>query len=259
MPKNDTSLVPDALWPENAPVPGVKIHSVDNLPTHKEQTSIVDTGSETSVDIIEPESQPQIVDRDWQSLAATLGLELYERQPEESNNEWYAWCEYRKYYPGKLPTMSELSKACGIAVGTLVRYQQKWSWKTRLLHWSRATDADIMSKRREAIKKMNEDQLQIADAMMEKLKEGVMYLDPATMRPNELTNMMKVVSGIQKDITSYVEEPVDQPALDANTVKQSQLTKKEDAVDVLSVLQSVGLLGDVNITKTEVSIKKEGE
>lgn len=206
-----------------------------------------------------PEGQGVVIAQDWQSLSRQLGLELYERQPEENDNEWLAWISYREYYPGKLPTMSELSKKIGMTVATLLKYSQKWNWKVRMIHWARATDADIMSTRRDAIKEMNRKQLQIADTMMDKLVEAMDYLDPATMKPAEITNMLKFATSLQKDINTYTPDEIDQPALDANVVKQAQVTKKEDLSSVAEILASVGLLdgGKIGIKTTEVVISKE--
>jgi hypothetical protein len=69
-----------------------------------------------------------------------------------------------------------------------------------MLHWSRATDSAIQSERVEAIKDMNRKQLQITQTMMDKLTEAVDYLDPAVMKPGEITNMMKFVTQLQKDM-----------------------------------------------------------
>ena len=125
-----------------------------------------------------------------------------------------------------------------------------------MIHWARAPDAENMSQRRDAIREMNRQQLEITQTMMSKLVEAMDYLDPATMKPAEITNMMKFATGLQKEINSYVDEKIDQPALDANTVKQAQLTKKEELSDVAQILASVGLLGNTQGTKTTVIIQE---
>lgn len=235
----------DPMWPEGIEVP------VNNP---------VDAALKKTREATE-KAAVTVLSQDWQSLSRSLGLELYERQPEESDNEWLAWMTYREYYPGKLPTMSELSRKVNIGVATLVRYSQKWSWKVRMMHWARATDASIQDERAEAIKEMNRKQLQLTSTMMDKLVEAVDYLDPAVMKPSEITNMMKFAAGLQKDIISYTPEKIDQPAMDANAVKQSQVTKREDLSSVAEILASVGLLngGKVGIKTTEVVIQKEEE
>ena len=236
------SMEVDEFWPEGVEVPGQKLVSVVNT---------TENGKKKPRDTV-----ATVVGQDWQSLSRSLGLELYERQPEESDNEWLAWMTYREYYPGKLPTMSELAQKLHMTVATLLKYSQKWNWKVRMIHWARATDADNMSQRRDAIREMNRQQLEITQTMMSKLVEAMAYLDPATMKPSEITNMMKFATGLQKEINSYVDEKIDQPALDANTVKQAQLTKKEELSDVAQILASVGLLGNTQGTKTTVIIQE---
>lgn len=243
------TLVADEFWPEGVEVPGQKI------------ISVMDAVDKTHAVVKSKDPVAAVVDQDWQSLSRTLGLELYERQPEETDNEWLAWMTYREFYPGKLPTMSELAKKLHMTVATLLRYSQKWNWKVRMIHWARATDADIMSERREAIKEMNRQQLQLTQTMMSKLTEAMDYLDPAIMKPSEITNMMKFATGLQRDITEYVDDKIDQPGMDANTVKQSQLTKKEDLSSVAEILASVGLLDgkQIGIKTTEVVIKEDSD
>jgi hypothetical protein len=108
---------------------------------------------------------------------------------------------------------------------------------------------------------MNQKQLGLAQSMFDKLQEAVDYMDPALMKPSEITNMFKVVTGLQKDIATYTEEVVDQPALDGHAVKQSQVTKKEDLSSVAEILASVGLLdgATLGVRTTEVVIKKEDD
>lgn len=231
------ALIHDGFWPDG--VEG---------PVQVQETSIVEHKPKT------------VASQDWQSLSRALGLELYERQPEESDNEWYAWITYRDYYPSKLPTMSELAKKTSSTVATLMRYSQKWNWKVRMIHWARAIDAENMSIRRDAIKEMNKKQLAIANTMMDKLTEAMDYLDPTIMKPSEITNMLKVASGMQKEINTYIEDKIEQPALDAGTIKQSQVTKKENVSEIAQILASVGLLDGKMLgikQTTEVVLKEE--
>lgn len=242
-------FIPDPMWPE-----GVMVNE-DGI---VEKDAEVVEATKAAVMPVNVETNPT-VGNDWQALSRSLGLELFERQPEETDEEWRCWDAYRKAYPGKLPTMSQLSKQVGVSVARLVRMSEKWAWKVRMMHWSRATDADIQDERRVAIKEMNQKQLGLAQAMFDKLQDAVDYMDPATMKPSEITNMFKVVTGLQKDIATYTEEAVDQPALDGHAIKQSQVTKKEDLGSVAEILASVGLLdgATLGVRTTEVVIKKE--
>lgn len=244
-------FVPDPMWPEDMPVDEDGVVEKDAEVVEATKIAVLPKNVETH----------PTVGNDWQALSRSLGLELFERQPEETDEEWRCWDAYRRAYPGKLPTMSQLSKQVGVSVATLVRMSERWSWKVRMMHWSRATDADIQDERRVAIKEMNQKQLGLAQSMFDKLQEAVDYMDPATMKPSEITNMFKVVTGLQKDIATYTEEAVDQPALDGHAVKQSQVTKKEDLSSVAEILASVGLLDGttLGVRTTEVVIKKEDD
>ena len=41
---------------------------------------------------------------DWMEVAKDNGIELYERQPGETQLEWTIWLSYRDSYPGAKPT-----------------------------------------------------------------------------------------------------------------------------------------------------------
>lgn len=242
-------LIVDPMWPE-----GVKPTGEVGEELTPAEKFLLENKEHAEVEVEVP--------GDWQELSRSLGLELYERQPEESDEEWRAWKTYRDIYPGKLPTMSQLSKMTGIGVSRLVRMSDKWSWKVRMLHWARSTDAEGADERRKAIKAMQDKQLALTDAMFDKLREAVDYIDPTVMRPNEITGMLKTVAQLQKDITEYVPEEVVQPALDGHAVKQSQVTKKEDIGSIAEILSSVGLLdgATLGVRTTELVVKpKEDE
>ena len=70
------TLVADEFWPEGVEVPGQKI------------IHVMDAVDKTHAVIKSKDPVAAVVDQDWQSLSRTLGLELYERQPEETDNEW---------------------------------------------------------------------------------------------------------------------------------------------------------------------------
>lgn len=193
----------------------------------------------------------QMTNTNWQEVAKELGLEIFERQPEETSTEWRIWTAYRGYYPGKIPTFSELAAVTGCAVGTITKAAQRWSYKVRLMEWARFTDADIQDERAQAIKAMNRTQIAIAAAMMDKVAQAVVNLEPMTMRPNEITSMAKLATDMQRTITTYVPEKIVQPAMGAISKRSETLTKAEDISEIAAILESVGLLQKpVGIEKT---------
>lgn len=197
---------------------------------------------------------------DWMELAKTLGLEVFERQPEEGDIEWRIWEKYRSYYPLKLPTYSELAAATGHAVATVVKAAQKWSYKIRLLEWARYTDADIQTQRVAAIREMNQKQLGISKTMVDKLRTAVNNIDPLTLRPNEIINLFKVSVEMERKITEYVEPTVVQSAIADKSAPAQGLTKVEDIDEIVEILKRAGALQGKNIgieTTTRVVLAEE--
>lgn len=196
----------------------------------------------------------------WMELAAELGIALFERQPEETDTEWKIWCAYRGYYPLKLPTMAELAATVGCSVSTVVKASQRWSYKVRLIEWARFTDADIQEKRIEAVREMNMKQLTMSQRIQNKLEEAIEYIDPATLKPNELVNLFKMATELERKITEYVEERVESTAVESST-KHQELTKPEDMNEVLSILQKAGVLDGktIGVEQTTRFVVKEDD
>lgn len=200
----------------------------------------------------------QRVNSNWMDEAKELGLEIFERQPEETNAEWAIWQAYRSYYPLKLPTWTELAKRTGHSVSVVTRAAAKWSYKVRLVAWARFTDDTVQEKRIAAIKEMNKKQLSMAQVLQDKLKDAIDTIDPALLKPNEIVNLFKVATEMERKITTYVDEKVASTASESGK-KQIIATKPEDLGEVLEILQKTGVLNGktVGIEQTTRIIAKE--
>lgn len=200
----------------------------------------------------------QKVNSNWMEQAKELGLELYERQPEETDLEWFIWQTYRSYYPLKLPTWSALATACKSGVNTVVKASSKWSYKVRMIAWARETDAGMQETRIAAIKEMNEKQLTAAKTIQEKLSLAIECLDPRLLKPNEIVSLFKVASDLERKIVTSVDEKVLSDATDSKA-RQMSLTKPEDLADVISILQKTGVLDEktLGIEQTTRIIAKD--
>lgn len=182
--------------------------------------------------------------RDWVDEAKELGLALYERQPEENDLEWYIWTTFRGHYPGRMPTMTSLAKQCGSTVATVAKCANKWKFRMRMVEWSNFTDAGIQEKRIKAIREMNDSQLKTAQTLREKIAEAVDYLDPATLKPSELAQLMKLANETERTITEYREEKVEgqiMAAADAHVANTK--TDASQISEVLGILAAAGALG----------------
>lgn len=181
------------------------------------------------------------VNSSWMDIAEEAGLALYERQPEESDEEWRVWCRYRDHYPMKLPTWSQLAEECQISVATVLKISGKWSFKVRMQSWARAADDATSQQRIEAIRKMNERQVDMAMKLQDKLSTAIDNLDPMLLRPGEIVNLMKAATELERRIKLAVPEKVDGTVQAAGT-KQKKLTKVENLDEVVHILSASGLL-----------------
>ena len=186
-------------------------------------------------------SMQKKVNSGWMDLAVELGIELFERQPEETDTEWRIWTTYRGYYPLKLPTYAELAAHVGCSMATVVKAAQKWSYKVRLMSWARFTDADIQEKRIRAVREMNDKQLTMAQTIQDKLRLAIDNLNPEALKPNELVNLFKVATELERRITTYVEEEVKSSAAEVST-KPQMVTKLEDIGEIVGILQKTGVM-----------------
>lgn len=191
----------------------------------------------------------QKINQNWIEEAKEIGLAIFERQPEETDTEWQIWEKYRSFYPLKLPTYAELAKETGHAITTVVKTAQKWSFKVRLVAWSRYTDAGIQTDRVNAIKDMNTKQLHVASTIMDKLKTAVEGLDPTTLQPKDIASMLKIAADLERRIQSYIPETVENEAIDSK--KAATVTKTEDLSEVISILQNAGVLKENGIVAIE--------
>lgn len=273
-------VVPDAMWPQGA------------LPTHltakdRQQNEVVDAawkavgvdgqwrcaecGATTQRSIRNPqlcatcyakaEEQTKLMRRTnegWMEQAQQLGLALYERQPEETDNEWIVWEKYRSYYPLAMPPWTKLAKEIGLSVAFVTKTAQRWNFKARMIQWAKTVDSEGQEKRIKAIREMNEKQLSMAQRLHDKVAAAIDEIDPSLLRPNEIVALAKFGTELERNITTYHEEKVESTAV-AATEQVKQRTKAEDLQEVMSILQQTGVMSTGKVVgieqKTTVLVK----
>lgn len=177
----------------------------------------------------------------WMDEAKSLGIEIFERQTEETELEWRIWSLYRAHYPMKMPTMSELAKEAGSTVSTVVRTANRWNFNVRLMAWARYADAEMSQERIQHIKEMNRKHLKMSKAIQEKLEVAIDSLDPVGMKPSDIGGMFKIATELERRILTAQEEKVASDAT-LQTSKPKLDTKPEDLAEVAKILMDAGLL-----------------
>ncbi len=201
----------------------------------------------------------------WQELAQSLGLAIYERQPEETDLEWRIWEKYRSYYPLALPTWGKLAEAVGCSVSAVTRAANRWNYRARMVAWAQFADGENQEKRIAAIKEMNAKQLDMSQRLLQKVSDGIDQIDPALLRPSELVNLMKLSVELERKITTYVEEKVESTAVQTQS-KEKPKTKAEDLSEVLGILAQTGVLPAADKKKvvgveqkTTILVREDGD
>lgn len=268
---------PDPFWPDGA------------VPTHLSHNKIVDAawkavgvdgkwrcadcGSTTGKSIRNPQlcancyrksveatKLMQKTNEGWMEQSEQLGLALYERQPEESDKEWTVWVKYRSYYPMPVPTWTALAKELGVGVAFVTKTAQRWAFKARMIAWAKRVDGEGQEKRIKAIREMNDKQLSMAQRLQAKVSEAIDQIDPALLRPTEITNLAKFATELERRVTEYTEEKVEAVAQEAKSQLKTK-TKAEDLAEVMDILRQTGVVEGPQVVgieqKTTILVKED--
>ena len=189
----------------------------------------------------------------WMEQAESVGLELWERQPHETDTEWATWCAYRKYYPGKQRTKLEIAQEVGIAVATLGTIGRKWNYNIRIRSWATHIDTMIKDTRYNDIMEMNKQHIDMAKRLNAKVSEAIDYVEPSALTPHQLTTLMKMTTEMEKKARVDQLDVHDKKTEIAGVVEapkqQKEGIKKSEMAEVLGILLSAGAIEQTTTTK----------
>jgi hypothetical protein len=188
---------------------------------------------------------------DWQEIAKENGIDLWERQPGETQLEWSIWQAYRDSYPGAKPTYKGVAEKVGSTYDYVVQVAKRWSFNMRMQAWIAECDRITMAQRREEVLAMNADHIAMATKLREKMHVAIDHIDPFTLKPSELSSLLKTMSELERKAhtdSMAIEQMAAGGAglVDAGNpdIKKSP-TKQADLSEVLSILLKAGALGDI--------------
>lgn len=193
--------------------------------------------------------------RTWVDIAEEAGLQLWERQPEESDREWLLWCAYRDMYPGKRPSISEAARVVGSTYGIAKNASGMWGWQTRLRAWAKEIDTVTAQQRREAMIEMNSRHINMAKELQEKIATAIGALDPGALKPGELKDLLKISSELERTALLHEVKSLSDTIEGENknaTLKRSP-TKPDDFNEVVDILMKAGVIKGIRQT-TEVVV-----
>lgn len=192
----------------------------------------------------------------WMDVAKDSGIELWERQPNETQLEWSIWLAYRDSYPGKKPTYADVVKVVDTTVNYVKQTAGRWNFAIRMQAWIKHCDDLTLAQRRKEILGMNKEHIDMAQRLRAKLSTAIDELDPHTLKPSELGSLMKLVTDLEKKARmDTVEQEAKQADMfvdhDNPELKKSP-TKQGDLSEVVQILLKAGALGDI----TTIGVKE---
>lgn len=197
----------------------------------------------------------------WPDIAAEAGLELWERQPAETDFEWSVWLRYRDAYPGARPSYRQVAEELNTSVGNVKKVGQRWTFPARLQAWARHIDETIMVQREKEILEMNKQHVDMAMRLNQKISKAIDQLDPYAVSPRELSSLIKTATELERKGRLDQEIPGKSLVLgDENPELKEGDIKTSDIGEILKVLGGAGVLGDIGVRKTvttEVVVRGE--
>ena len=196
----------------------------------------------------------------WEDIAKDYGLELWERQPSETQLEWSVWQAYRDSYPGAKPTYKGVAEKVGTTYNFVCDTARRWNFQVRMQAWIAECDRTTLAQRRQEVLNMNADHIAMATKLRAKLSAAIDQLVVEELKPSDLNSLLKTVADLEKKARL---DTIDQEALrrgglvevDNPELKKSP-TKQDDLGEVINILLKAGALGDIGaigVRKTETT------
>lgn len=201
----------------------------------------------------------------WMDVAKEAELDVWERQPSETDREWQVWLKYRDAYPSVKPSYRLVAEDIGTTLNVVKKIGMRWTFPARLQAWAKYCDGLTMVQRQKEIVDMNKKHIDMATNLRDKLKTAIDNINPLTLEPKDIQGLFKLATDIERKarLDDVVVKPVELE--DTNSILKKAPTKSEDINEILQILGKAGVLGagmQVGVRKTttttsEVIVKGE--
>lgn len=198
---------------------------------------------------------------DWMEVAKDNGIELWERQPGETQLEWSIWLAYRDSYPGAKPSYKGVAEKVGSTYDFVSQTAVRWNFQTRMQAWIAECDRVTLAQRRQEVLDMNADHIAMAAKLRQKMHVAIDNIDPFSLKPGEISSLMKTMAELERKArtdTMSVEAMQADGFVDAdNPELKKSPTKQSDLSEVVGILLKAGALGDITqigVRQTETKV-----
>lgn len=198
----------------------------------------------------------------WMEVSKEAGLELWERQPQETEREYQIWLHYRDSYPSIKPSQAEVARQLCTTRNVVHKVAKRWDFSVRMQAWATYTDGIILARRTNELIDMNKAHVDMANNINEKLQKAIRMLDPATMSPRDIASLLKLSTELESKARVDTIERYHPVVLeDVNPDLKVIEPNVSDLSEIVAILEKAKVLGNsVGVKKTvttEVVIKDD--
>ena len=189
----------------------------------------------------------------WIDVAKEADLELWERQPAETDREWQIWLAYRDTYPSKRPSYRSVAEQLGTTISAVKKVGARWDFAVRLQAWAKHIDEMILKERQQEILDMNKKHVDMATKLNNKLNTAIDNIDPYSMSPKDIQGLLKLSSELERKARLDQPEIIKPAIVDDNPELKESPTKTEDLGEVIEILRKANAFGNVGVRQTKTT------
>jgi hypothetical protein len=188
----------------------------------------------------------------WMAVAKEAEIELWSRQPRETDREWQIWLCYRDQYPSKRPTFVDVAEQLTTTVANIRSVGTRWEFPVRMQAWAKYVDALTQNQRQKEILAMNEKHISMANKLNTKLERVIENIDVENVSPSQLASLVKVATDLERkagaDALSINESIVvsrDKLLGREPIVAEADKSKQNELQEIVDILAKAGALGSI--------------
>lgn len=195
----------------------------------------------------------------WIDIAREAELELWERQPAETDREWQIWLAYRDMYPSTRPSYRQVAEQLGTTVAVVKKIGARWDFPVRLQAWAKYVDNLTLQQRQQEILDMNKKHIEMAQALNEKLTTAINAIDPYELEPKDIKGLLQLSAELERKARLHNPDVIRPELADENPNLKESPTKTEDLKEILDILVKANVFKAIGVKKTtttEVVVKE---
>lgn len=203
--------------------------------------------------------------KEWMETAIACGIELYDRQPQETQWEWTVWCAWRDTYPTHKPTCAGVAKKLNITSSAVRYISSRWNFNVRMEAWMDYCDSLTREQRKQAIVDMNNDHIDMAKRLRAKLSTAIDQIEPEFLKPSDISSLAKLSTELERKARLDNDEQEEKTitrragysvASGSAAELKKVTTSQNDLGEVVSILLKSGALDGI-LAANKVGIKQQ--